>query len=420
MQNPEKTPPWLPDLLSRVEAGLERRTAGNQNQRPALELELQQIAEKVQGWNASLAKPKLPAAVRDAVENQWAAAAERQQEIEAQLSELDQAGVQVEQLVQPEQVVERLERLADVLATSDPTRGNLELSLHIDRITCYRDDRVQLRMCKLGIMPDAVELLATPEVKSPGSEPAKAAASRARRRGKLRVVDDDAEVDLRAQADFIADVYRFVGLGDEWFWNDEFVIPESSSWAAENAEAVFRRRQAARLSYAQLGVEFGVTPPTIGAAVRLFLAGHPDETDIELPRGGNRKPKIDLSLFADEARQLWIDGESKEKLAKRYGCSAPTVHKAIAWAYERDGLPMPTREAARLAKIAEARALLDAENSLEAIAAAMKISDVTARQYLRESFAAEGRELPDLRTTRHTRCRRNAEASSADRARRPA
>lgn len=404
MQNLDKSQPhWLPDLLRQVETGLERRTAGKQDRRPALKLELQQIAESVQGWNASLAKPKLPAAVREAMEGQWAAADERRQEIEAELSELDQGDVQADQLVRPEQVVGRLERLADVLAANDPTRGNLELSLHIDRITCFRDDRVQLRMCKLGIMPDAVELLASPTVLPPPKENSKGKESRARRRGRLRVVDDDAEVDLRAQANFIADVDRFAGLGDEWFWIDEFAIPESSSWASQNAEAVFRRRQAERLPYSELATEFGVTSPTIGAAIRLYLAAHPDESDIHLPRGGKRKPKFDLAPFADEARQLWIDGDSLEKLAKRYDCSAPTVKKAIAFAYEREGLSMPTRAGARRAKAVEARRLLDAGNQLDAIAAAMHVSDTTARDYLRASFAAEGKPMPDLRSRRN-RC----------------
>ena len=89
--------------------------------------------------------------------------------------------------------------------------------------------------------------------------------------------------------------------------------------------------------------------------------------------------------------------EAKEKLAKRYGCSAPTVGKAIAFAYERDGLPMPTRAEARRAKVEEARRRLDAEQSLDEIAAALKVSDVTARGLLHESFAAEGKPMPDLR-----------------------
>lgn len=396
-RNERKLPPWLPGLMDQVAAGLENLTADKHDQRPAWEQELRQIEENIQGWNASLAKPKLPDAVRDAVEKQWAAALERKAEIEAELAQLLHDGVQAEQLVEPDQVAHRVERLADVLAANDPTRGNLELSLHIDRITCFRDDRVRLRMCKLGIIPDAVEMLAASVVKQPVNDNAKAGAARARRRGKLRVVEDDAEVDLRAQADFVADVDRFAGLGDEWFWIDEFAIPASSSWASENAEQVFRRRREARLSYAKLADEFGVTPPTIGAAIRLYLATHPDEQDIELQRGGKRKPKFDLAAIADEARQLWIDGDSKEKLAKKYGCSAPTVHKAIAFAYEREGLTMPTRAEARHAKIAEARRLLDADMQLDEIAAAMKVSDVTARGYLQESFATEGKTMPDLR-----------------------
>lgn len=389
-------PPWLPGLMSEVEAALKQQQAGAQDLRPALEAEFRQLQEKSQGWSLTLGNSKLSPAVRTRVESEWNAALERQQEIETDLAQMDGQSQRVEQLVATDQVVVRLDRLDQVLAANDPTRGNLELSLHIDRITCYRDDRVQLRMCKLGIAPDAVEVLAAPVVK-PVAEGEKTASGRARRRAKLRVIDDDAEIDLRAQADFIADVDRFAGLGDEWFWTDEFTIPVSSSWASENAETVFRRRKESQLPYSKLAKEFGVTSPTIGAAIRIYLAAHPDESDIKLQRGGKRKPKFDLASFCDEARQLWIEDWSKEKLAKKYGCSAPTVGKAIAFAYERDGLPMPTREEVRRAKVIEARRLLDGSSPLEVIASLMKTSSVTVRDYLRESFAAEGRSMPDLR-----------------------
>jgi hypothetical protein len=396
--NKRTTPLWLASLMDQVEVGLERLTVGKLDLRPALEHELKQIKENTQGWSTSLANSKLPLALREVVEKEWSVAIERQHEIEAELSELTQKGICSEQLVEPQQVIDRLDRLADVLATNGPTRGNLELSLHIDRIICHRDDRVILRMCKLGIMPDAVELLAMPVVKPPGEQAADPVRSRARRRGKLRVVDDNAEVDLRAQANFIADSDRFKGLGEEWFWIDEFAIPAPTSWVKENADAVFQRRQATRFSYAQLAREFEVTPPTIGAAIRCYLKTHPGEKDeVCLQRGGKRRPKFDLGKMADEARQLWIEGVSKEKLAKKYGCSAPTVHKAIAFAYTQEGLPMPTREEARHGKVIEARRLLDEGQRLEAIAAAMKISDVTVRRYLHDSFAAEGKSMPDLR-----------------------
>lgn len=392
------TPPWLPDLTEQVRHGLQLLTAGKHDQRPALEQEVKQLQEKIQGWSASLAKPNLAAAVREAIEADWSAAAERVQEIEAELSELRQKGTCAEQLVRPEQVLDRVEHLAEVLAANDPTRGNLELSLHIDRIVCSQDGRVTLRMCKLGIMPDAVRLLSLPIIEAPGDITTNSKLSRARRRAKLRVIEDEGAADLRAQANFVADPDRFAGLGDEWFWLDELRIPESSCWARDHAEIVFWRRQKSRLSYAKLAAEFGVTSPTIGAAIRWYLKTHPGERDeVVLQRGGKRRPKFDLSQFADEARQLWIDGWSKEKLARKYRCSPPTVGKAIAISYAQEGLPMPTREEARRDKVLEARRLFDKDKSLEAIATAMKVSDVTARQYLRDSFAAEGKSMPDLR-----------------------
>ncbi|MEX0585660.1 MAG: hypothetical protein WD176_03385, partial [Pirellulales bacterium] len=321
---------------------------------------------------------------------------------EAQLSELTQQTLMAGDLVRQEQVIERLDYLDEVLAVNDPTRGNLELSLHIDRIICGRNGTVTLRMCKLGIMPDSIGLLSTPVVKPPvkglDDKAGKPKSPKARRRGKLRVVEEHGTTDLRAQASFIADPDRFVGLGDEWFWIDEFSIPESSSWSADNAEAIFRRRQESRLSYAKLAEEFGVTSPTIGAAIRHYLNTDPGERDaVILQRGGKRRPKFDLSKFAEEAQRLWIDGWSKEKLAKRYECSAPTVGKAIAYAYAQEGLPMPTRGEARRGKVLEARRLLDEGNALEAIVAKMKVSDVTARQLLRESFQSEGKPMPDMR-----------------------
>lgn len=396
MRANKKTPSWLPELMDQVNAGLRKSGEGKQERRPALEAELQELTEKIQGWNVSLARPTLPDAVREAIELQWGEAEERRQELKAQLAELTQADLQAEELVEPDQVVRKLERLADVLAETDPTRGNLELSLHIHRIRCFHGGRVELRMCKLGVMPDAVELLAH-DAGAIGTSSSTSTETARRRRGKLRVIEDEGDVDLQTQAEFAADSDRFAGLGDQWFWIDEFRIPESRSWAAENAEAVFQRRVTEQLSFAELAAEFDVTPPTIGAAVKKYLQDHPNEADIRLAKGGKRKPKIDLAPFADEARRLWLAGESKEKLAERFGCSEPTVTKAITFAYEREGGTMPTRTDMLRENAAAARRLHDAGSSLAEIAAAMRISTTTARAYLRSSLAAEGKSLPDLR-----------------------
>ncbi len=336
--------------------------------------------------------------MREVIESQLQAATERQQEIQAELNSMKYEATCAEDLVRPEHVLDGLNRLADVLAANNPTRGNLELSLHIDRIVCFRDRRVTLRTCKLGVMPDAVRTFSAPGAGVKSDSAVGGTPSRSRRRGKLRVIDEGKCIDLRAQANFIANSERFAGLGDEWFWTDEFSIPESTSWAAENAAAVFRRRQEARLSFRKLAEEFKVTSPTIRAAIHHYLHEHPEERDeVQLKSGGQRPCKFDLSKFAADAKKLWTEGWSKERLAEKYGCSAPTVSKAIAWAYNQENISMPATEGARTAKVNEARRMLDAGTPLEEIAVTMKVSNGTIRKYLQQSFAAEGKAMPDLR-----------------------
>ena len=391
-------PPWLPELLRDVQTELNELTGDRRSRRPALETERREIEECIRGWSISLGNPQLPALVRQSIEKKLDAVTVRQQDIDAEFAELDAAAAGAKRIIQVDDVMTRLDRLADVLAAQNPTRGNLELALHVDRIICRKDARVTLRICKLGVSPDAVQLLASPSLALPQSGDGSTEPSRSRRRSKLRIIEDDVEEELRSQADFIADTHRFEGLGDQWFWTDEFQLPEDCSFARENAEAVFLRRKSAKLSYAKLAAEFNVSGPTIGAAIREYLKLHPDEQDEQIPRGGNRKPKVDLSLFCEEARTLWIDGWSLLQLAERFGFSDPTIKKGIQFAYEREGLKMPTRAEARQMRIVKARNVFDASNLLEDVMAELTVSSTTARDYLKESFAAEGRAMPDLRT----------------------
>jgi hypothetical protein len=307
-----------------------------------------------------------------------------------------------------------LDHLADVLANYGPTVGNLELSLHIDRIDCAQDGTVTMRTCKLGALTGAVDLLSAEDSESPPVrnndqhvQSARRRKTGPRRRGRLRVaeVDDQRRADPRALTDFVADPNRFSGLAEDWFWYDSFQIPERPpSWAATNAEAVFQRRQEAGLSLAKLAYEFAVSRPTIRAAIEAYLAKHPEAKDeVDLPRGGARPVKFHVETFAAEARRLWEAGWSKLKLAEKYGCSTPVIDKALKVAYERDGRVMPTREDLQEALSTRARAMLESGHSLDQIAESMQISGVTARKYLKASFAAEGESMPDLRSGRRTR-----------------
>ena len=105
---------------------------------------------------------------------------------------------------------------------------------------------------------------------------------------------------------------------------------------------------------------FGVSKPTIRAAIQCYLTEHPDAKDeVNLASGGAKPVKFDIEKFADEARQLFENGWAKLKLAEKYGCSTPVIDKALALAYEQVGLPMPTREDRQNIKSAEARRMLE-------------------------------------------------------------
>lgn len=399
---------WFPSLVVDVARELDRLSERRQDQRPALHEENEHLQAQIDGWSVSLAKRDLDPALRSAIESNWSRSLERQHEIESLLAEHACQDEVLRQIVDPQQVVSRLKRLADVLASNNPTQGNIELSLHVDRIDCFPDGNVQMRTCKLGAVAGAVELLAsddgTPVDHSVTLDGSLIRQAKPRRRARLRSESPAADGEAEKAAVYLAtDPDRFAGLGQEWFWTYEFQVPgRKRSWADENAARVFQRRQEFKMSYSELALEFGVTPPTIGAAIRRYLERNAGETDkVKLPHGGKRRPRIDVTSFAMEARRLWEQGSSKEALAKKYGYSPPTIDKALAYAFEQDGLTLPNRQDLLCAIAARARQIFEQLNSLQDVAKAMEISVPTARKYVKHSFVSEGKAMPDLRHRRN-------------------
>lgn len=406
MSTNQQLPDWLPDLLQQVRDSLEIEHEGRQDQRPALEQELSQLNASAAGWSKSLGNRELAPALRTVIEADWAAALDRVAEIEALLAAENVDQEQAEALVEPDQVLCRLNKLASVLAQNSPTLGNLELSLHIDRIQCSADGEVTMRTCKLGSLPDGVAMLAESPQPAAGTDSGAGNSKpppKPRRRGRLRVDEsDDDDEELEAARDFVTDPRRFAGLGDEWFWMDRFQVPDGPlSWVARNAEAVFQRRQEARLSFDKLGDEFGVSGPTARAATQHYLAEHPGAVDaVRLRPGGKRPPKFDVAEFAVEARQLWEAGWSKLRLASKYACSTSVIDRALAHAYAQSGSSMPERIDRNKNRVEHARRMLDTGMALAEIARTLNISTTTARDFLRRSFQAENKSMPDLRRTR--------------------
>jgi hypothetical protein len=262
---------WFGPLVQQVQQELDRLAAGQEDRRPALEKELQDLQDQGRGWLLSLAKPDLPATVRSTIEADLAKLLQRQQELEHQLAEVTALQQQARAVVDPEQVVDRLNRLAEVLAQNNPSRGNLELSLHIDQIRCHQDGRVVVRTCKLGALAGVMGLVSnTPAAEAgPPATLGQDQVATPRRRARLRIdsADENAE-ELREAAVTVADVHRFAGLGPEWFWEDTIQIPRRTCWSEEHAAEVAARKQETGWSLAKLADHFGKSIPTIRLALK--------------------------------------------------------------------------------------------------------------------------------------------------------
>jgi hypothetical protein len=263
---------WFDPLREQIQSELDALSAAQHDARPALEKDQEELRQQIQGWSLSLAKPELSPALRAVLEKEVEAAVQRQQEVERQLAEVDALRQRAETVVDAQQVVDRLNRLAQVLATQSPSRTNLELSLHIDALRCYQGGRVVVRTCKLGALAGSTDLLARPgDGCARGSAgDSEAMTAKPRRRAVRRVAADDGnQADLQAAAHQAADVDRFTGLGPEWFWEDTLQVPRKTCWSEEHASEVAAKKQEMGWSLAKLAEYFVKSIPTVRRALQL-------------------------------------------------------------------------------------------------------------------------------------------------------
>ena len=356
-------PPWLPELMERLRQHLAALEDAEPDRGAALMNELSELDANIRGWTLTLANPELARELRAVIEQQGEEALQRKRQIEQQLREQAAIHSQAEEILDPGDVLSRLDRLADVLAMNNPTLCNLELSFHIDRIDCHADGRVEMRTCQLGALTGACELVADASpcqaLDKTSAAPCRSAnCSGPRRRTRLRLDDVDApRSQLQASADFAADPDRFADLGDEWFWVDVFHVPEkTASWAEENAEAVQRRfaelkaASGRKPSLTVLADEFGKSRPTISAALKIAEHGGPIR-DPRCKEPGS--PLVDAKALADEFARLEKDeGMQRAAIAKRFGVHRNTVARVLKQWYEARGIKPPDGRSTRWGKSA--------------------------------------------------------------------
>ena len=211
--------------------------------------------------------------------------------------------------------------------------GNLELSMHIDRIDGYVDGKVVMRTCRLGALTGVTDILAQDESVVSNARPNEVVGRiRPRRRGRFRVDAPIADKrDWSAMVDFATDPERFAGLDENWFWKDTFQVPEPTCWAKEHAADVAARRKAG-LTEEKLAIEFGKSIPTIRSALK--YAAEVDESLNELPK---KMPRARWHEdHAEEVAASKATGMGTCELARHFQKSDTTIRAAIKHAATRN------------------------------------------------------------------------------------
>ena len=264
-------PAWFPDLVAQVEIELRQRLSQEPVRTAATTAELEALGGKIQGWLLSLGNPQLDPDLRREIEVAFAQARQRRDELRRQAETRLAQERHVSQLLDPAAVLRELHRLDSVLAGSNPTLINLELSRHIDAVTCFVDGRFELRGTKLGLFDGAVELLRRHDsieaATAMPQQPNEFAPVNPRQRGAVRLPTLAAADVIDESRDTVLDPERFVGLPDGFLWTDELMANHDLCWSETNAAAVAARRRDG-LSHERLADAFGVSIPTIRAALR--------------------------------------------------------------------------------------------------------------------------------------------------------
>ncbi len=212
-----------PELQSDIETALEE-LLGNESGNPAPQShELDSILKKKEGWKISLSDSNLPRSIRDEIHAEYEQADIRERELNLEMQRCQNRQKYLQTILDPSLVLNCLNRLDEVLSGDNTTLGNLELSLHIDRIVCFNDGHVTMRVCRLGALSECVELMSSQnsQVNDPVQDdfiPKNSGTVKPRRRAKLRVESIGPEgKEQESIASFVTDPNRFSGLDDEWF-----------------------------------------------------------------------------------------------------------------------------------------------------------------------------------------------------------
>ena len=299
-----------------------------------LQSELKQLERLRQGWQHSLGNPDLPLETRSALEQDIGNAVKEGHKIETRSTELESASSKTQAALDPEAIVERLDHLAKLLEGDHASAMNVSLSQHIEGIYCDNTGKVVVRMCRLGALanPDEmIHLLARPDadisdIRDSGTELIRNRGRRRTRRNLGNHFEDDDVEDFAN--DFALDPRRYSQLGDEWFTEDVFHIPDRPlCWSAAHSREVAEYRMGNHASMEATVDYFKKTMPTIRKALNYAK----EHYDIDALGKSISKPsrRCWAKDHALEVAQFFRrPGASVKKAEAVFGKSQPTLSKA--------------------------------------------------------------------------------------------
>lgn len=313
-------------LIEEVRHELELRQQPSSSPIPQLREEILILEERRNGWMLCVGSTQISSEVRHTLLSNMRDAENRLQILRHRIQELESVSQTIKIACDRDMVMSRLTRLTEIIRNGNPSRLNLELSLHIDCIRCSADGKVMLRTCQLGAFSEALDVLRTENSSEEESLSIDTECRvRPRRRAPLRLYGEtDYDDVLRDIAAFAADPQRFSGINEQWFNEETFSIPAPMGWAEKNCQIVAKKRKEG-LTEQAIADELKVSVPTVRKAIKIAQERDPDLAS--LPRKMPR-PRWH-ETHADEVFRRKQAGESQESIALHFKKCEETVRKAI-------------------------------------------------------------------------------------------
>jgi DNA invertase Pin-like site-specific DNA recombinase len=276
---PGTVPPWFGGLVETVQMEMDKLHADGPRRAEELQRRISEIARRMAGWRDSLGKSDLSPLLRQDLERDYDKAGQEKIRLEAEKDAAEAIENQLRTTLNPAQVLEGLKKLGQVLGQDNATQLNIELAKHIESITCHADGRVFLKGTYLGVFEGAVDLLsnsdaaaAAPASPQQGTESSGYVKVKKRRLTHRKINPFLSDGSMAANAENALDPERFAGLAESFKWEEKFVLPQKTCWAADHAEEVLAYMEAhPDSSWDDYVAHFGKSKPTLRNAKNIAL-----------------------------------------------------------------------------------------------------------------------------------------------------